>query len=70
MSTKTYLIKKLTDKFTFDNGTPSQEEINDIPYYRKMIQDKGIEIFEEKGTEFMTDQGLFCIVTEDKLNLK
>jgi hypothetical protein len=35
-----------------------------------MIEDKGIEIFEERGTEFMTEQGLFCILTEDKLTLK
>mgnify|MGYP006883719074 CR=1 FL=1 len=48
----------------------SKTEIDDIPYYRKMIEDKGIEIFEERGTQFMTEKGLFRIVTEDKLTPK
>lgn len=38
-----------------------------IPYFKKYLEDQEIEIFEIKGHQLMTSNGLYLIASEDEI---
>ena len=67
------LIKKikslnLTEKvFELDERPQSDEHENQVPHFRKVLEDQDIEIFEVSGHQFITSEGVYIIVRNDEI---
>ena len=69
---KYYLCKKEDDdKYSFDSEEDGQnidDVLKEVNNFKQIIEnDIKLEIFEIKGRQFMTEQGVFIICREDEL---
>lgn len=67
------LIKKikslnLTEKvFETDNLPQSDKHEAQIPKFTKELEERGLEIFEIKGHQFITEDGVYTIAHKDEI---
>lgn len=63
-----YNIGNLTTKvFEFDKRNVSLEHEKLVPFYQQEIEDMGHEVYEIKGHQFMTSDGLYIITHKSEI---
>ena len=68
-----YYLVKQTNKdgsksFEKNDNHNTEDKLAQVDSFRKNILEKGIEIYEEDGCQFITSEGVLIIVSEDEIS--
>lgn len=67
------IIKKITSLnleekcYEWDNLLQSDDHEDQVDYFKAILEDRGLEIFEVRGHQFMTDDGVYTIASDEEI---